>query len=431
MPNKPRVGVASNPVKRADGIENLTTRSGRAGLSKRGNNVIVGNEILGRNSIHKIMISEGLGRKIIERFPKDATRKGFYLSGGDEEQNKDLIKEFKRLKGGKNFFKLMSWGRGYGTAIMVMVTDDSPDLMEPLNISKVTRVDSLNVYAAGRNNNVSVDYDGFGQPEYYTISKSKRIKVHASRVIRFDGVEHSYYLENQNNNWGFSVLQDVLGAVKQLLSALAGSEEIIDDWVTGVLSIENLFDMLRDPKMEAELMKRIKGIDLTKSNANSIIIDNEEQYQKHNTSASGADKLIEKFFQNVSGLTDYPQTVLFGTSPGGLNATGESDINLYYDMVGSMQNNEYEPVLRPLFEVLAAVFGVDMDELVFEFFPLKEQSGKELMEEFKLFADAIEKIIATGAVSNIEIRDNIELKGYMTLDKSKTVTEPEEGGEDE
>jgi phage-related protein (TIGR01555 family) len=412
-----------NTLKRVDGLENLSTRSGITGVSKRASNIITRNDLIKRNDVEAILTSEGLGSKIINRYPKDCTRKGFFFDGGEEEENKKLAREFKRLRGGKEFYKLLSWGRAFGAAIMVMIIDDGSDsLTEPLNENNIKAVDSLEVYAAGIDNNVTVSYDEFGKPEYYTVNCGKRFTVHHSRVIRYDAVDAPYYLWTLNNKWGLSILQDALGPIKQLLAALANGQEILDDWVIGVLSIENLFDLLRDPEQEKYLMKRIDGIDMTKNNANSIVIDTEESYAKHSTSASGVDTVIEKFFQIVAGITDYPMTVLFGTSPKGMDATGDSDLSLYYDMVGSMQENDYTPLLMPLFGVIAnsdsVGFTGDIQDLEVKYFPLKEQTSKEIMEEFKTFSEASSSMLMAGVITEEEVRSNIGMKGYMSLDDS-------------
>lgn len=42
----------------------------------------------------------------------------------------------------------------------------------------------------------------------------------------------------------------------------------------------------------------------------------------------------------LSALTNIPQTILFGRSPAGMNATGESDFENYYNFIERIQKQD-------------------------------------------------------------------------------------------
>ena len=52
---------------------------------------------------------------------------------------------------------------------------------------------------------------------------------------------------------------------------------------------------------------------------------------------SGLREIYESMCMNLCGASHYPMTKLFGRSPSGLNATGESDLQNYYDYVDSQR----------------------------------------------------------------------------------------------
>ena len=74
-------------------------------------------------------------------------------------------------------------------------------------------------------------------------------------------------------------------------------------------------------------------------------------------------------------------TKLFGRSPSGLNATGESDLKNYYDYVDSQREAKVRPVLQKLLPVLAmSAWGFVPDDLDFTFPPLWTPTATETAE---------------------------------------------------
>ena len=78
---------------------------------------------------------------------------------------------------------------------------------------------------------------------------------------------------------------------------------------------------------------------------------------------------------NLCGASHYPMTKLFGRSPAGMNATGESDLKNYYDYVDSQREAKVRPVLQKLLPVLAmSAWGTVPDDLDFTLDVYKRQS---------------------------------------------------------
>jgi hypothetical protein len=84
---------------------------------------------------------------------------------------------------------------------------------------------------------------------------------------------------------------------------------------------------------------------------------------------------------SLSGASRIPMTKLFGRSPAGMNATGESDLQNYYDYVDTLRENVLAPVLRRLLPVLAmSAWGDAPDDLDITFPPLWTPTAKEVAE---------------------------------------------------
>jgi hypothetical protein len=91
------------------------------------------------------------------------------------------------------------------------------------------------------------------------------------------------------------------------------------------------------PDGERKVTDRYRIAATGKSINRMLILDGKEKYERKSASFQTLPDLMDRFFQNVSGAADIPMTRLFGMSPGGLNASGESDLRNYYDRIASSQ----------------------------------------------------------------------------------------------
>jgi hypothetical protein len=145
----------------------------------------------------------------------------------------------------------------------------------------------------------------------------------------------------------------------------------------------------------------------------------------------------------VSADTGYPITRLFGVSPAGMNATGESDMRNYYDKVRSRQQRVLKPMLLRVVQIISE--WQKLPEPFIEFRPLKQMSEKEQAELEKLLADK-DQVVATtyktyidmGAMEPYEARylqfgdslDKIPVSEEEALPPVETVSEEEDGKEE-
>ena len=95
---------------------------------------------------------------------------------------------------------------------------------------------------------------------------------------------------------------------------------------------------------------------------------------------------------DMAGAAEIPATRLFGRSPQGMNATGESDLKNYYDMIASLQERLLRPALEKLLPVMAvSCWGYVPENLEIVFEPVMTSSPAERAELVqKLSADVIE-----------------------------------------
>src|SRR4029077_19739346 len=89
---------------------------------------------------------------------------------------------------------------------------------------------------------------------------------------------------------------------------------------------------------------------------------------------------------------EMPVTLLYGRSPAGMNATGESDIRGWYDSVSDAQHDTLKPRLTRLITLLflakdGPTQGRVPDRWCLEFNPLWQPTDKELADTKKIKAD--------------------------------------------
>ena len=115
---------------------------------------------------------------------------------------------------------------------------------------------------------------------------------------------------------------------------------------------------------------------------------------------------------DMAGAAEIPATKLFGRSPQGMNATGESDLRNYYDMIASLQERQLRPALEKLLPVMAvSCWGYVPEDLEFVFEPVMTTSPAERAELVqKLSSDVIEAFRA-GLLTREEALAELKSRG--------------------
>lgn len=117
--------------------------------------------------------------------------------------------------------------------------------------------------------------------------------------------------------------------------------------------MKGLASLLTTDDGENQVLKRLQLVDTSRGLLNSIAIDSEgEQYDFKTFQFSGVKDVIDATCNMLSALTNIPQTILFGRSPAGMNATGDSDFESYYNFVEKIQRLMLKRNLRTLLDVV-------------------------------------------------------------------------------
>lgn len=341
----------------------------------------------------------GLFSKIIDTPAEEALKHGFDLNLKSDEVNAFVEDALDDLEWEEKAATAIKWARLYGGALIVMLIDDGRGLEEPVDWEHIRSVDELRVYERSivQPDYASLyqqDYGGkgvgnrvskFGQPEYYYVSSIYgSFKVHESRCLVFrNGV-----LPEQTSNatylfWGMPEYVRIRRALRETVTAHTDSVKLLERSVQAIYSMKGLASLLTTDDGENQVLKRLQLVDTSRGLLNSIAIDSEgEQYDFKTFQFSGVKDVIDATCNMLSALTNIPQTILFGRSPAGMNATGDSDFESYYNFVEKIQRLMLKRNLRTLLDVVfrAGIASGDVAEepdYKLEFKPLWSLSDTE------------------------------------------------------
>lgn len=338
-------------------------------------------------------------RKICEIPALDATRE-WRAWQAEDAQIEAIEKEENRLGLRTKLCEALTWARKDGGAIILM--GGLPGLpSSPVNIEAV-KIGDLKYLTVIERDQISPgerDSDvlsaNYGLPMKYTVGSTD---IHPSRVIRLSGNKISNFRQ-WNAGWSDPIWLAVRDGVKNSDLIAAAVASLVHEAKVDIVKIKGLGERLGTQAYEDLLIQRFTSTNTLKSLVNALILDGEDEWDQKALNFAGFPDIQDRALMTMCGLADIPATRLLGRSPQGLNATGDSDLKNYYDMVRSRQEMELTPALHPMDEILIrSALGSRPPEIYYEWNPLWQMSATESATVEKTFADALTARINTGAI---------------------------------
>lgn len=304
----------------------------------------------------------------------------------------------------------------------------------------------------------------YGKPLYYEISDgiaNKPYKVHRDRLLCFPWIEQSTIKENNrvtpdlSKEWGSSIFDYMAKQIGNLSIFLDSLSNMAQEAVVGKYKVSGLAQMFMAGE-ESKIMKRLDIINESKSVINGVILDADtnEDYTRDSLSMSGMNGVSDTMMVSLSAVTGIPVTRLFGRSPSGLDASGESDLKIYYDMIAAYQKIMLtEPIKRLAFYINQYKKAIMVEpqesliktarnggnegsvkleypkteaEIVVRWNPLYEMTEKERADTYYTNAEADVFYMKYGILSPEEVRVNRFVGGYNQMISVETGDIPKE-----
>jgi phage-related protein (TIGR01555 family) len=308
----------------------------------------------------------GLLARVIDMPADMATARGVTITNAPPE----LAAEMDRLGLLDALSDALRWSLLDGGGALVVLSQDSAPLAEPLDPSRLVRIEefvvvSIDDMKAGPTTYRDPQKSNYGKPDGYLIQfggSNEQVFVHESRVIEVPGAPRGRdMLSTSRIPWaGRGVGPKAIQAIERYRRCLALSEKLLDRSQQAVHKMKGLASMLL-AKQEDVVRARIDLVDSNRGALNGVAVDSDDDYTITAPGLSGVKDILGEAQVGVASETGLPVTVLFGRSPGGLNATGESDWATVYDMVSRLQHKRLGRAIERAVSLIFAQSSVVMD----------------------------------------------------------------------
>ncbi len=350
----------------ADSFQNFAARVG-LGAGSQNDQSSYSFNYLSRNRLllEAMYRSSWVVGQVVDVVAEDMTRDGINIRGMQTPEDAEKIDQvFDQLEIWDKLSDTIKWARLYGGALAVMLIDGQ-NVSTPLNPKTIGKAQFKGLMVLDRwmvqpTLEILVTEYGphYGKPKYYdVISDAVGLcsqRIHYSRIIRIDGVNLPYWQSITENLWGQSVVERLEDRLTIFDSATMGAGQLVYKAHLRTYKVEKLRDIIATGGRAFEaLIKQIEQIRLWQSNEGLTLMDTKDEFESHQYSFTGLDSILLQFGQQISGATQIPLVRLFGQSPMGLNATGESDLANYYDNINQQQERRLRTPLQTLLEVVS------------------------------------------------------------------------------
>jgi phage-related protein (TIGR01555 family) len=438
----PPKSVASSVAStlRYDGWVNQASGLGTAAYDKSTQATFCPNDPVARPVLSDLYRFDGIARKVITRPVWDSVRAGWVITSDDIDSDA-LSDALAPLDVRGCYSSARKWARLYGDSLVIGGFDDvvDGDLSQPLGPYR--EVLWLEVVAAGYAGPVTANREDESDPTLvtsYTINptgnETESRTVHASRVHVVRGVELPDEVAADNDYWDDSVIQSLFTALSRWAQADATAANFLSERQYPIWRIQGLAQAIASEQTAGLVTARYQAMALAKSIYHAIVVDKDrEEFDVLETSAGGIAEMLEIFPTRVAAMSNIPVTLLVGTSPGGLNATGESDVQGYYDFIeGSEQAEHLDPFIRWTTDiVLGATQGPtrgSLEAYTVAFNPLLTPSDAEVATTRQTIANTDVAYIRDGVLLPEEVRQSryggVEYSAETSLSDHQPTTTP-------
>ena len=363
------------------------------------------------NSLYR---SSWIVRKVIDTVPQDALKQWIELTCQvTPEQLDTMTKSVRKTKVRAAVIQAMKWGRLYGGAGAVMIIEGQENqLSEPVNYDMIMPGSFKGLLVFDRWSGITPNADtiddinnpDFGLPASYrvTTNDGKAFNVHSSRVLRFIGRDLPNWEKTAEMQWGVSEVEIIYEELKKRDNTSWNIASLIFLANIRIIKMKGYGELLASGNQRnlERIYNTIAAENHLMTNQGVQVMDQQDDFDTRQYSFTGVNEIYQSFMLDLAGATGIPMTRLFGRSPAGMNATGESDENNYESLISEKQDSEIRPQLDKLIPVMClSEWGYIPDDLDYTFSPFKTLDGKERADLAKAKTDSLVGVKNAGGIS--------------------------------
>lgn len=379
-----------------------------------------------------MLSQDGLIRAGVSMISKEMTQKWIKLQRQGESMTREdetiggLQEELRRFKV-QSLFRQAADNCGYfGGCLIFIDTEEAGDsLLGPLKLDPATMplgtvkgfriVEPFNV-APGNYGTLSPLSPNYYKPTTWWVLGRE---VHASRFLYFAQNRLPSMLMPAYNFFGIPLAQTVLDAVGHFTECREASARLLTKFSLTVLKTD-LGDLLSGGAAD-EIRRRVQYMVQNRTNDGVEVIDKEdEDVVNVSTPLSGVTDIVRQSMEMVSAYFNEPCTKMWGISPAGMNATGESDEKNHNAHIASLQEEMFRSPLETLLKLLQLNrFGAIDESVTFKFNELSDEDETKTATVQKLKAETDSIHITAGSLSAEDVRSRLAHdpdSGYNNID---------------
>ena len=374
----------------------------------------------------------------------DSFVRGYELDSDAAENTEDYDKAFEQYEVDDVLSRGLKAMRLHGGALVIPIIGESVEaLAEPLEDDLIPegQLKSFQVFDRWACKSESVYFElmdpKFGQVETYRVTapisgnnaQTVHWLVHASRVIRLDArpklTPRGWY---QSWEWGPSLLQSALTEIMHDEALAEGISHLVHEASMLVLKIQHFNETLKRgrPSPDAPSPAEVgMAVNKFKSSYRTVFIDANDEAKRLEVSFGGLAQLMDKYLERLAVIGGYPLTKFLGRSPGGLNATGESDEHNYSIIVNGFQLGYADKPLRRMHRIVALSEGME-DPPPPRWLPLVVSSEERQIEVDKNRTESVTLALGTHLITEEEARQRLSNTTTFGILEDMTQEELEE-----
>lgn len=417
---------------RGDGWQNVLTGLGTITRDKNESTEFIPGAHLSAARLEALYRQDDMAARICETLPNEMLRKGFEVKVESDKEGvtpeevhkveSDILASARSLHLSPKIVEAMVWGRLFGGGAIFIGANDGADergIAEPLNEKAIQTVESLTVldkqYLTVHEWYRDPTEPLYGEPKTYYMTPSvsggaqaAQIIVHHTRLVTFYGTLATIQARQQLEGWTDSVLQRPAKVLRDFNTGWQAVAHLFTDAAQAVFKIKGLIDQIAAGNTDT-ILTRMRLVDMNRSVARAIAVDSDtEDFTRQPYNFGNVDAVLDKFILRLAAAARMPVTILMGQSPAGMDATGESDLQWWYDSIVAERNTACLPQLERLLEILMLAkdgpTGGKVPENWSVIFPsLWEPTQKEETEIRKNMAETDTKYITEGVLLPEEV----------------------------
>lgn len=422
-----------NTQLRGGGGETLQDRSSRNTAAQYSLHPYYNNNFLARwQEYVRWYMTSWEARKLVDIPVQDALREPVELQGLSAGDEKLLWRAYEDFDVERQLRRALIQERLLGGCVLlpIFLRPGDDETKTPLNPATLQKGDlqAINVVDIGRLSRAEYNTDPFDL--YY--DRIERIQIHAtivhrSRAIILDNdplfnFTSQRIMENYRFNpagFGESILAPLYDTLIRVTGTQQGAYHLVNLSSCLIVACGSLRSLIAAGSPAIQKLEEIaEQISMYRA---AIIDGNDVEFKQHAANFGSVPELVMTFLQILSAGSDIPATRFLGQAPGGLNATGESDLENYYNHIASWQRMRLEPRQRVIFDWLGAhVWGhalwqIKSKDLTLEYRPLWNISELQQSQVDNTYGLLIQTLTDAGIIDQASaIKELIDRNIFQT-----------------